>query len=89
LLSITLLLPLLAKAQVNYVLTLMGCHYAAVANSPSASGNVVINTYEGYPVTSIEDFAFYNCSSLTGVAIGTNVTTSETTHLTVVTVWRA
>jgi len=75
LLSITLLLPLLAKAQVNYVLTTNGpVITAAVANSPSASGNVVINTYEGYPVTSIEDFAFYNCSSLTGVAIGTNVT---------------
>lgn len=75
LLALTLLLPLFARAQVNYTLTTNGAVItASVTSSPNASGNVAINTYEGYPVTTIEDFAFYNCTTLTGVTIGDNVT---------------
>jgi hypothetical protein len=75
LLACVLSLPLLVKAQVNYTLSTNGAVItASVASSPNASGNVVIETYAGYPVSSIEDFAFYNCSGLTGVTIGNNVT---------------
>ena len=40
-----------------------------------ASGKLTIpNTIEGYPVTSIGSYAFYNCDSLTSVTIGNSVT---------------
>lgn len=59
--------PLVAMAQVNYAV--IG-NTACVTNSPNASGNIVIaSSYEGYPVTSIADVAFYNCTQLTGVTI--------------------
>ena len=42
----------------------------------SATGELVIpDTIEGYPVTSIEYYAFYNCDSLTGITIPDGVAT--------------
>jgi hypothetical protein len=75
LLSSVLLLPSLVKAQVNYALTANGSVITAyVASSPDASGNVVIaDTYSNYPVISIQEDAFANSSSLTGITISTNV----------------
>ena len=59
--------PLVAMAQVNYAVV---GDTACVTNSPNASGNIVISSsYDGYPVTSIADVAFYNCTQLTGVTI--------------------
>jgi Flp pilus assembly protein protease CpaA len=59
------------EGQVNYVVS---GSTASVANSPNASGGIVIsNSYEGYPVTGIGGDAFYGCT-LTNVVIGTNVT---------------
>jgi hypothetical protein len=73
-LAFSLMLPLFARAQVNYGLTTNGVVITAyVASSPNASGNIVIDTYEGYPVTSIQDFAFIRCN-LTGVTIDNSVT---------------
>jgi len=71
LLPFTLLFPMLAAAQVNYIVS---GNTAYVASSPSASGNVVIaDTYSNYPVTSITGNAF-SLGRLTGVTIGNNVT---------------
>ena len=40
----------------------------------SASGSLTIpDAIEGYPVTAIGDFAFYDCSSLTSVTIPNSV----------------
>ena len=51
-----LALPALIQAQVNYAVS---GNTAYVASSPNASGNVVItNVYDGYPVTSIGEYAF-------------------------------
>ena len=74
-LAFTLLLPLLTNAQVNYVLTTNASVITAyVTNSPNASGNIGIATnYNGYPVTSIGDEAFYYCYNLTSVTMSTNV----------------
>lgn len=72
LLTLACLLAMPARAQVNY--EIFGS-VAYVASSPDASGNVVIaSTYNGYPVVSIGDFAFYECNSLTGVTIPNSVT---------------
>jgi len=46
-----------ATAQVNYAVS-GGTAY--VASSPNASGDIVIaSTFNGYPVTSIQNYAFY------------------------------
>jgi hypothetical protein len=73
--TFTLLLPLLTSAQVNYVLTTNASVITAyVTNSPNVSGNIGIATnYDGYPVTSIGDDAFYYCYNLTGVTMSSNV----------------
>ena len=54
-----------------------GSYMSAYSNE--YSGNIVIPesvTYNGqtYPVTSIGDFAFYNCSGLTNITIPNSVT---------------
>src|SRR5437667_10399396 len=60
-----------ATAQVNYAVS---GSTAYVASSPNASGDIVIaSTYNGYPVTSIGQGAFQNCS-LTSVTIPNSVT---------------
>ena len=65
--------PLLAEAQVNYAVS---GDTAFVTDSPNASGNIVIaSSYDGYPVTSIGNAAFLNCTELTGVTIPGSVTT--------------
>ena len=75
-LALVAMLPLAAQAQVNYAVS---GNTAYVTYSSGAFGNVVIaSTYNGYPVTSIGDDAFSDCSSLVGVAIGTNVTSIGT-----------
>src|SRR5437867_5332326 len=56
-----------ATAQVNYAVS---NNTAYVANSFPASGDIVIaSTYLGYPVTYIEQSAFFGCSALTSVSI--------------------
>ena len=55
-----------ATAQVNYGIS-AGTAY--VASSPNASGDIVIaSTYNGFPVTSIQNYAFAG-TSLTSVTI--------------------
>jgi hypothetical protein len=59
-------------AQVNYGID-GGAAY--VSASSSASGNLVIaSTYNGYPVTSMDDYAFYNCNRLTNIVIPDSIT---------------
>src|SRR5438093_12349620 len=61
-----------ATAQVNYAVS---NNTAYVANSFPASGDIVIaSTYLGYPVTYIEQSAFFGCSALTSVSIPNSVT---------------
>src|SRR5438477_12437252 len=61
-----------ATAQVNYAVS---GNTAYVASSPGASGEIVIaSTYNGYPVTYIQGYAFYECASLTRVTIPDSVT---------------
>src|SRR5262245_8083042 len=72
LLTLACLLAMPARAQVNYAVA-GGSAY--VTNSPNASGNIVIaSTYQGKPVTSIGDGAFYICTNLTSVTIPNSVT---------------
>jgi hypothetical protein len=67
-----LALPALVQAQVKYAIS---GNTACVTDSPNASGNVVIaNTYGGYPVTTIGEFAFWADYSLTNVTIPDSVT---------------
>lgn len=64
-----------ATAQVNYAVS---GNTAYVAASPNASGNIVIaSNYLGYPVTSIGNFAFFNCIGLTSVTIPNSVNSIE------------
>jgi len=60
-----------ATAQVNYAVS---GSTAYVASSPNASGDVVIaSTFNGYPVTHIDQYAFNNCTNLTSVTIPNSV----------------
>src|SRR5215208_2096425 len=64
-----------ATAQVNYAVS---GDTAYVTSSPNASGDIVIaSTYNGYPVTSIGNLAFGECTGLTSVTIPNGVTTIE------------
>jgi RHS repeat-associated protein len=61
-----------AGAQLNYVIS---GSTASVTAFPGTSGNIVIApTYDGYPVTSIGQYAFWDCPNLTGVTIPNSVT---------------
>lgn len=73
-LALIMLLPLAARAQVNYAVdTNSGTAY--VTNSPAASNNVVIaSSYAGYPVTAIGSQAFVNNPNMTSVIIPGSVT---------------
>jgi len=60
-----------ATAQVNYAVS---GNTAYVTSSPGASGAIFINSaYNGYPVTSIGDYAFSDCTNLTSVSIPNSV----------------
>ncbi len=66
-----LLVAVPATAQVNYGVS---GNTAFVATSPNAAGDIVIaSTFNGYPVTSIRDYAFLNRTSLTSVTIPASV----------------
>ena len=72
LLTLACLLAVPATAQVNYAVS-GGTAY--VTNSPNAAGDIVIaSTYNGFPVTSIGDYAFLYCTNLTNVTIPNSVT---------------
>ena len=59
-----------AMAQVNY-----GIHDNAAYVARGCGDNIVIaSNYNGYPVTSIRDYAFLQCTSLTRVTIPASVT---------------
>src|SRR5437867_789594 len=61
-----------ATAQVNYAVS---GNTAYVTSSPGATGAIVIaSTYNGYPVTSIGYYAFYNNTALTSATIPNSVT---------------
>jgi hypothetical protein len=65
--------PLATQAQVNY--TIYNGTAIVTASYNTASGNVVIaSTYDGYPVTSMDDYAFYNCNRLTNILIPDSIT---------------
>src|ERR1035437_10309793 len=66
------LLPLAAQAQIYYAIS--GNTAFVLHCAPSASGNIVIaSNYDGYPVTSIGDYAFEDCYGLTNIVIPNNV----------------
>jgi hypothetical protein len=70
--GLILFIVLPATAQVNYAVS---GGTARVTSSPNASGNIVIaSTYNGFPVTSIEDYAFLFATGLTSVTIPNTVT---------------
>jgi hypothetical protein len=70
--ALACLLALSARAQVNYAIS---GSTAYVTASPAASGDIVIaSTYNGFPVTSIGNFAFEFCSGITNVTIPNSVT---------------
>src|SRR5678815_3818076 len=71
LLALACLLGVPAWAQVNYAVS-GGTAY--VASSPNASGDIVIaSTFNGYPVTSIGEYAFFRCTNLMSVTIPRSV----------------
>jgi len=71
-LALACLLAMPATAQVNYA---VAGNTAYVTDSPDASGDVLIaSTYNGYPVTSIGDWAFEFCGGMTSVTIPDSVT---------------
>ena len=71
-LAVLLALPMAVQAQVNYAIS---GSTASVTSSPNVTDYIVIDsTYQGYPVTSIEDDAFDSCTGLVGVNIPNSVT---------------
>ena len=63
-------------SDLTFELNADGYSYAVTDCKRSASGALTIPaTYNGYPVTTIGERAFYECTSLTSVTIGNSVTT--------------
>lgn len=75
LLSMIALLPAIVSAQVNYAKDTFFKGVAYVTNSPHASGFILIKDYyQGYPVTTVGNGAFQNCTELVGVIIPEGIT---------------
>src|SRR5262245_26364922 len=67
-----IILAVPVTAQVNYAVS---GGVASVTSSPNASGNIVIaSTYNGFPVTGVENSAFSYCANLTSVTVPNSVT---------------
>ncbi len=61
--------------KLTFTLNSDGSSYSVKAKSTSITGKVVIpDTYEGKPVTTIENDAFTNCNSVTNIVIPNSVT---------------
>src|ERR1039458_1820056 len=71
-----LTLPAAGQSQnLTYTTTNGRITITGYTGSVASVTNVTIpNTINGHPVTSIGDYAFWHCGSLTNVTIGTNVT---------------
>ena len=57
-----------------FTLNLDGASYSLTGKGSFSGSNLVIDIYNNLPVTSIGDYAFRDCSSLTSVTIGNSVT---------------
>ncbi len=58
-----------------YELSSDGTYYIVTGKKNSAATDIIIpSTHEGKPVTSIEDFAFYNYTGLTSITIPNSIT---------------
>ena len=72
-------LPLHAASLADLTYTTTGGKVTITDCKTAATGGLIIpNTIEGNPVTSIGDFAFLNCTSLTSITIGNGVTSIGT-----------
>jgi hypothetical protein len=68
-----LALPTVLEAQFTF--STNGDNTITITGYTGPGGVVTIpDTTDGLPVTSVGDYAFYNCTNLTDVTIGTNVT---------------
>ena len=75
LLALWLLFLLSNAAQAQYTTAPDGSGGVIITGYAGAGGNISIPaTIGGQTVTGIGDYAFYNCSSLTGVTMGGNIT---------------
>ena len=63
-----------STAGFEFVLNEDGKGYTLVGKGTCTATEIVIDGYNGLPVTSIGDYVFCECSSLTSVTIGNNVT---------------